>query len=118
MVGLIDEEKHVTTQWFKNDGDVIILVGRIGIEIGGSQFLKVCHGRKEGPPPRIDLELEIKVQTAVRDLIHKDLVSSAHDCSEGGLAVAVAESCFNPERLFGAKISVAPASGLPHIPVQ
>ena len=69
MVGLIDNEKHITTQWFKNEGDVIVLVGDIGSELGGSQFLKICRGRKEGPPPRIDLDLEIKMQSVVRDLI-------------------------------------------------
>jgi phosphoribosylformylglycinamidine synthase subunit PurL len=106
MVGLIDDEKHVTTQYFKNEGDMIILVGEIGNELGGSQFLKICHGRKEGPPPHVDLELELKVQDTVRDLIRTGLVKSAHDCSEGGLAVAMAESCFNPQRIFGADISL------------
>ncbi|PYL72369.1 MAG: phosphoribosylformylglycinamidine synthase subunit PurL [Verrucomicrobia bacterium] len=96
MVGLIDEERHITTQWFKNAGDVVILAGQVGNELGGSQFLKVCHGRKQAPPPRVDLELEIKVQNAVRDLIREGLVKSAHDCSEGGLAVALTECCFNP----------------------
>src|SRR6184192_1556700 len=91
MVGLIDEERHITTQWFKNAGDVVILAGQVGNELGGSQFLKVCHGRKQGPPPGVDLELEIKVQNAVRDLIREGLVKSAHDCSEAGLAVA--QSC-------------------------
>src|SRR5205809_20059 len=84
MVGLIDDEKHITTQWFKNDGDVIILVGTViprglddagaGINdpdynLGGSSYLKACHGLKVGPPPHIDLAHEIKVQYAVRDLI-------------------------------------------------
>ena len=120
MVGLIDDEKHITTQWFKNEGDVIILVGAVagggpGREhaatsasrppsLGGSRYLKVCHGLKIGPPPHVDLAHEIKVQNAVRDLIREGLVQSAHDCSEGGLAVTLAESCFNPERLFGASI--------------
>src|SRR6059058_5868040 len=106
MVGLIDDEKYITTQWFKNEGDIIILIGEIGNELGGSRFLKICHGCEEGPPPRVDLELEIKVQDAVRDLIRKGLVKSAHDCSEGGLGVALAESCFNPEKLFGAEINL------------
>src|SRR5437868_2862239 len=112
MVGLIDHERHVTTQWFKDDGDIIILVGKIGNELGGSQFLKVCHGRKEGPPPHVDLVQEIKIQNAVRDLIREGLVKSAHDCSEGGLAVALAECCFNPDGLVGAEINVTPPSGL------
>jgi phosphoribosylformylglycinamidine synthase II len=134
MVGLIDDEKHVTTQWFKDEGDVIILVGTVaagadpsgndtdqpgqagvnapGYNLGGSRYLKVCHGLKIGPPPQIDLLHEIKVQNAVRSLIQAGLVKSAHDCSEGGLAVALAECCFNPERLFGANINVARASGL------
>src|SRR5213596_3627455 len=106
MVGLIDDEKYITTRWFKNEGDMIILVGEIGNELGGSRFLKICHGCEEGPPPRIDLELEIKVQDAVRDLIRKGLVKGAHDCSEGGLGVALAESCFNPQESFGAEISL------------
>src|SRR5213075_1223731 len=106
MVGLIDDEKYITTQWFKNEGDMIILVGEIGNEIGASRLLKICHGCEEGPPPRIDLELEIKVQDAVRDLIRKGLVKGAHDCSEGGLGVALAESCFNPQESFGAEISL------------
>src|SRR5216117_2002441 len=106
MVGLIDEERHITTQWFKNADDVVILAGQAGNELGGSQLLKVCHGRKQGPPPRVDLELEIKVQNAVRDLIREGLAKSAHDCSEGGLAVALAECCFHPEKLFGAEINL------------
>ena len=118
MVGLIDEEKHITTQWFKEASDVIILVGRsMGFQptdrqdadattlLGGSRFLKVCHGLKIGPPPHVELPQEIKVQNAVRDLIREGLVKSAHDCSEGGLAVAVAECCFHPEKLFGAEIN-------------
>ena len=132
MVGLIDEEEHITTQWFKNEGNVIILVGEIagtiaagadrggektghngqagvnamGYSLGGSRYLKVCHGLKLGPPPRVDLAYEIKIQNAVRDLIREDLVKSAHDCSEGGLAVALAECCFHPEKLFGAGIDL------------
>jgi phosphoribosylformylglycinamidine synthase subunit PurL len=127
MVGLIDDEKHITTQWFKNQGDAIILIGGTrsvaskdpgdtevvppaaandrGYSLGGSRFLKVCFGKKVGPVPKLDIELERLVQNAVRDLIRLDLVRSAHDCSEGGLAVALAECCFSPDRLFGAEIN-------------
>ena len=129
MVGLIDDEKHITTQWFKEAGDFIILIGAVtgggdpGREqvgytkkaevpaigynlLGGSRYLKVCHGLKIGPPPHVDLAHENKIQNAVRDLIRAGLVKSAHDCSEGGLAVALAECCFNPEKLFGAQINL------------
>ncbi|HEU5248231.1 MAG TPA: phosphoribosylformylglycinamidine synthase subunit PurL, partial [Candidatus Udaeobacter sp.] len=132
MVGLIDKEEHITTQWFKNDGDAIILVGEIagivaagadrggektghkreaevnalGYSLGGSRYLKVCHGLRLGPPPHVDLAHEIKIQNAVRGLIREGLVKSAHDCSEGGLAVALAECCFNPKKLFGAEIDL------------
>src|SRR5438552_4352128 len=106
MVGLIEKEEHITTQWFKNAGDEIILVGKVGDGLGGSRFLKVCHGKRTGPPPHIDLGREIEVQNAVRDLIRAGLVRSAHDCSEGGLAVALAESCFNPTGLYGADVDL------------
>jgi phosphoribosylformylglycinamidine synthase subunit PurL len=131
MVGLIDKQEHVTTQWFKADGDAIVLVGGgMGLEpmnrssgsdhrqdadatlLGGSQYLKVCYGLKIGPPPYVDLANEIKVQSAVRELICAGLIKSAHDCSEGGLGVALAECCFNPEKLVGADINVTQASGL------
>jgi phosphoribosylformylglycinamidine synthase len=113
MVGLIDDEKHITTQWFKDKGDAIILIGGTrsaaandrGYSLGGSRFLKVCFGKKVGPVPKLDIELERAVQNTVRDLIRLDLVRNAHDCSEGGLAVALAECCFSPDRLFGAEIN-------------
>jgi phosphoribosylformylglycinamidine synthase II len=103
MVGLIDEEQHITTQWFREPGDVIILVGEIGEGLGGSRFVKVCHGQKIGPVPRLDSARELTVQNSVRDLIRNGFVKSAHDCSEGGLAVALAECCFNPDGLLGAE---------------
>ena len=112
MVGLIEEERHITTQFFKKSGDVIILVGEVGDDLGASHFLKVCYGRKEGLPPRLDIELELAVQNVVRELIRAGLIKSAHDCSEGGLAVALAECCFNPDGLLGAEINVAQASSL------
>ena len=111
MVGLIKQERHVTTQWFKQSGDAILLVAApIALErpsLGASRFLKVCHGRKEGPVPRIDLTQEIAVQSAVRKLIQDGLVKSAHDCSEGGIAVALAECCFSPSGRLGAECDLS-----------
>jgi phosphoribosylformylglycinamidine synthase len=115
MVGLIEKEEHISTQWFKTQGDEIILVGNIGDELGGSRFLKVCHGEKLGPPPHVDLAHEIRIQNTVRDLIRAGVVKSAHDCSEGGLAVAIAESCFNPKERFGAEIKISRNDGFPAV---
>jgi phosphoribosylformylglycinamidine synthase II len=109
MVGLIDEEAHVTTQWFNRGGDIIILIGEMGDELGGSRYVKACHGRKIGPVPRLDFARELAVQNATRELIRAGLVRSAHDCSEGGLAVALAECCFNPDERFGATIELQDA---------
>jgi phosphoribosylformylglycinamidine synthase len=109
MVGLIDQAAHITTQWFKQAGDAVILVAPKAdpndLSLGASRFLKVCHGRKEGPVPAIDLAAEIAVQNAVRQLIRSGMIKSAHDCSEGGIAVALAECCFNPEGLLGANVN-------------
>lgn len=113
MVGLIEDERYITTQFFKKTGDVVILVGEIGDEIGASHFLKICHGRKEGRPPRLHIEREMAVQKAVRESIRAGLVQSAHDCSEGGLAVALAECCFHPDHLLGATVDITPAPGSP-----
>jgi phosphoribosylformylglycinamidine synthase subunit PurL len=110
MVGLIEKEEYITTQFFKATGDVIILVGEIGHEMGASRFLKVCFGRKEGLPPRLNVDRELAVQNSVRELIRAGWVRSAHDCSEGGLAVALAESCFNPDGLLGAEIDLSACS--------
>lgn len=105
MVGIIESEKHVTTQFFKDEGDVILLLGKPGNEMGGSHFLNVIYGRKEGLPPRVDLVEEKAIHDALRALIRMGLVKSAHDCSEGGLAVALAEAGF--ERKLGAAVSFA-----------
>jgi len=104
MVGLIEDEKHITRSHFAKVGDAIILVGELGSEIGGSHFLKVMHGKKAGRVPRLDFASELAVQDAVRALIKSRLVKSAHDCSEGGLAVALAESCISGGDLIGAEI--------------
>jgi phosphoribosylformylglycinamidine synthase subunit PurL len=112
MVGLIEREEWITTQFFKAAGDVVILLGEFGHEMGGSHFLKVIYGRKAGRPPRLDFERELALQNVLRELIRAGYVCSAHDCSEGGLAVALAESCFNPAGLLGAEIDLSEAGPL------
>ena len=93
LVGLLDDVTKHATVAFEDDGDVIVLVGESLAELGGSEYLKVEHGLVAGRPPSLDLELERDVQAAVRDAIRAGLVKSAHDCSEGGIAVTLAESC-------------------------
>jgi len=109
MVGLIEREEWITTQYFKAAGDLIILLGDFGGELGGSHFLKIIHRVKAGCPPRLDFARERAVQHALRELIRGGYIRSAHDCSEGGLAVTLAESCFNPKGSLGAEIDLGAA---------
>ncbi len=104
MVGLIGEEGWITHQYFSDASDLIYLIGPVGQELGGSQFLTVVHGRKEFQPPRLSYDLELGVQAVVLALIQQGLVKSAHDCSEGGFAVAMAECCISGERKIGASV--------------
>jgi phosphoribosylformylglycinamidine synthase len=106
MVGVLESLDQRTTQYFKNDGDVIILLGESKEELGGSEYLKVIHGQIRGDAPALSLETEKNLQTAVLEAIKTGLINSAHDCSEGGLAVALAESCVsNNCTMFGANIN-------------
>ncbi|MGC8832498.1 MAG: phosphoribosylformylglycinamidine synthase subunit PurL [Armatimonadota bacterium] len=97
MVGLLEDVERHCTSSFKREGDLVLLLGR-GIDgtadgIGGSEYLKVIHGLEVGSPPRLDLDFEERLHKLVRTCIWEGLLSSAHDCSEGGVAVALAESC-------------------------
>jgi len=95
MVGLVHDTDHITTQGFKNEGDAILLLGDTYGELGGSEFQAVVHGVTEGRPPQLDLNKEKSLLNAVLKAIQSGLVQSAHDLSEGGLAVALAESCIS-----------------------
>ncbi|EXX85616.1 phosphoribosylformylglycinamidine synthase [Paenibacillus darwinianus] len=95
MVGLVHDTDHITTQGFKAAGDIIILIGETKAELGGSELQYAVHGKTEGRPPALDLDLEKRVLDGVFGAIQKGLVASAHDLSEGGIAVALAESCIS-----------------------
>jgi len=95
MLGLIEKMDFLCTPWFKKEGDLIILLGECRGEIGGSEYLQLIHGLKLGRIPRLDLERERAVQDTCLEVIRAHLVSSAHDCSEGGLAVTLAECCIS-----------------------
>jgi phosphoribosylformylglycinamidine synthase subunit PurL len=113
MVGLIADERWITRQNFRDSKDLIYLIGLIGDELGASQYLAVIHGRKEYRPPRLNYDLELRVQATVRGLIENGLVKSAHDCSEGGLGVALAECCVGREPGIGASVRFNDWSGRP-----
>jgi len=107
MVGLLEDVAKRCTQSFKEAGDVIVLLGSTYDELGGSEYLAVIHGLVKGKPPALDLEREKAVQRTVLTAIRQGLLRSAHDLSEGGLAVALAESTF--ENLIGAEIHLTTA---------
>ncbi len=81
------------TQWFKEEGDFVYLLGNIGDSIGGSRYLQLIHGKKTGACPKLDLEVELKLHQALKVMADEKLLQSAHDCSDGGFAVALAECC-------------------------
>jgi phosphoribosylformylglycinamidine synthase len=95
MVGLIEQVDQATTQWFKEHDDDIILLGTTREDLGGSEYLKVMHAREQGSPPFLNMDAEKSLHACVLALIRAGLVQSAHDCSDGGLAVALAESCMS-----------------------
>jgi phosphoribosylformylglycinamidine synthase II len=123
VVGIVEKPEHVTTQWFKDEGDAIILLGEIVdtndpiLGLGGSAYLQVIHGKKTGSPPHCDLETAKTLHTTLLGLIQSGLVKSAHDCSDGGLVVALAESCISQliaretPRLIGAMIDLSGVAG-------
>ena len=108
------QSPELLTACFKQEGDAIVLLGETREELGGSEYLARIHGRKAGRPPRVNLEQERALQQLMVAAAAEGLLASAHDCSEGGLAVALAESCImDPDRPIGATISLrAPGSGL------
>ncbi|HFD6463352.1 phosphoribosylformylglycinamidine synthase subunit PurL [Enterococcus faecium] len=94
MVGLIEEHEHITTQEFKKSGDLIYILGKTFADFDGSELQKMQLGRIEGVIRNFDLAVEKKNQELVLTAIQNGLIESAHDCSEGGLAIALAESAF------------------------
>lgn len=93
MVGLLPEIEKRCTFAFRDAGDEVILLGDLAPHLGASEYLAVAHKMEVGAVPEIDLEKEKVVQACCRELVRRGLVKSAHDCSEGGLAVALAECC-------------------------
>jgi phosphoribosylformylglycinamidine synthase len=91
VVGLLDDASRALTQWFREEGDAVCLLGTTGEDLGGSELLKVVHGRVAGRPPRLDLDAEKRLHAFMAEAAAEGLLRTAHDVSEGGLAVALAE---------------------------
>ena len=90
MVGVMEDVRRHLTQSFKREGDIIAVLGTTKEELGGSEYLAVIHGIERGMPPSLDLEAEGRLHGLLYEAV--PLLSSAHDCSEGGLAVTLSES--------------------------
>jgi phosphoribosylformylglycinamidine synthase len=124
VVGIVEKPEYVTTQWFKDEGDIIILLGEFAdkndplLGLGGSAYLQVIHGLKTGSPPRCDMDVAKTLHTTLLGLIQSGLIKSAHDCSDGGLAVALAECCISQliaretPRLIGATVDLSEAKDI------
>lgn len=106
MVGLMEDTSFHCTQWFKNKGDMIVLLGKNRNDMGGSEYLKIVHGELGTAPPALDIDLEKAVQKTCLDAIESGIIESAHDCAEGGLAVALAESCISGNNPLGASVEL------------
>ncbi len=114
MVGVIESLEHVTRAAFERDGDDIVLLGEPTSELGGSEYLHVIHDLVAGAPPACDLGRERALIEALLESITAGAVRSAHDCSDGGLAVALAEcAVMNRERLVGADVDLSAWSDVP-----
>ncbi len=113
-VGLLESPEQQCDIAFKREGDLLFLLGSGAISLGGSQLIKVCHQAVTGFLPAVDLALEKRLQLLLRQAVRANLLASAHDLSDGGLAVTLAESSFMGG--FGAKVTL-PAHPRPELPL-
>jgi phosphoribosylformylglycinamidine synthase len=105
VVGLLEHADRVVSRRFQSSGHAIVLLGEGRGELGGSEYLKVAHGVVRGLPPELDLEAEQALQALLVELANARLMRSAHDCSDGGLAVTLAECAFDSGGI-GADVSI------------
>ena len=106
MLGLIENVKHITPSTFQSDGDAVIFLGISRNDIDGSEYLATWHGIVGGEVPFIDIPTEKRLHETILTAIRAGLVRSAHDVSDGGLAVCLAECCLHPRAPLGAELRV------------
>ncbi len=104
MLGLLEDAEAYLTAGWQQEGHIIVLFGETNQELGGTEYLSVIHGLEGGKLPQLDLDREKRVQASVLQAAREGLLASAHDCSEGGLAVCLAESCIISGK--GARLAV------------
>ena len=106
MVGELEDISHCTSIDYKEAGDFIVCLGSLNGKIEGSEYLKTIHNKVEGSLSNIDMDYEVQIQNLCLSAIKKGIVKSAHDISDGGLAVNIAESILKSEDTIGANISI------------
>ncbi len=111
VVGVLEDASRVLTRVFPGAGFEVVLLGEGGGELGGSEYLGLVHGLLRGEPPRLDLAREAALQTLVVELAGAGRIRSAHDCADGGLAVALAECCFDGGGGADVAVPMAPSDG-------
>jgi phosphoribosylformylglycinamidine synthase II len=112
VVGLVDDASRVMSRVFKGGGDAVILLGEDRGELGGSEYLNTVHGLVRGDAPALDLGREAALLRLIASAIGDGLVRSAHDVSDGGIAVTLAECCFDTDGI-GATVDVPSCPSLP-----
>jgi phosphoribosylformylglycinamidine synthase len=110
VVGVLEDSERLATQWFKGAGHRIALLGPDTVSLGGSEYLWARHRLVAGALAPLDLALERRVQAATQAAVRAGLALSAHDCSEGGLATALAEGCLTGPETVGCTIDVPAAT--------
>ncbi len=106
VVGIVDDVNKAVSPGFKKEGDAVVLLGENKEELGASEYLKCVHGLEKGLPPQISMEEERRVHEVCLEAISQELLQSAHDVSEGGLAVCLAECSFLSEEKIGCKLEL------------
>ena len=105
MVGVIPSLANLPESWFQREGDRIVLLGDDRSEFGGAAYLRLLYDLEQGRPPAVDLDAELRLARLLRGLIAQGYLHTAHDLSEGGFLIALAEACFG-RRTMGARVEI------------